>query len=113
MPPASGRSFAMTNLVANRVLFPVLTSGAGRLLGGRFAVVEYQGRRSGQRHRLVTQYATAERTAERALLPAEEPRGHGRRHGQEADQDDERHPVRGPRLARPQALEQLHHLRQR
>jgi len=53
MPPASGRSFAMTNLVANRVLFPVLTSGAGRLLGGRFAVVEYQGRRSGQRHRLV------------------------------------------------------------
>lgn len=50
--------FVITNVVANRVLIAVLRSRAGRRLGRRLAVVEYAGRRSGQRHRLVTQYVT-------------------------------------------------------
>jgi len=62
MSPASSRSFALMNLVANRVVIPVLTSRAGRRLGGRLAVVEYEGRRTGRRHRLVTQYVTDGRT---------------------------------------------------
>lgn len=62
MSPASTRSFAMMNLVANRVVIPVLTSRAGRSLGGRLAVVEYEGRRTGRRRRLVTQYVTDGRT---------------------------------------------------
>lgn len=52
----------MTNVVANRVVIPLLRSRAGRRLGERLAVVEYIGRRSGQRHRLVTQYVTDGRT---------------------------------------------------
>ena len=58
MSPSSHQAFALTNLVANRALIPVLKSGVGRSLGRRFAVVEYRGRRSGKRHELVTQYAT-------------------------------------------------------
>lgn len=54
--------FAITNIMANRILIPVLRSRAGRQLGHRLAVVEYVGRRSGQRHRLVTQYVTDGRT---------------------------------------------------
>lgn len=54
--------FVITNVVANRVLIPVLRSRAGRRLGRRLAVVEYVGRRSGRRHRLVTQYLTDGRT---------------------------------------------------
>ncbi|MDQ1650710.1 MAG: hypothetical protein QOG60_2767 [Frankiaceae bacterium] len=57
MPPANKRAFFVTNMVANRVLIPVLRSRAGRRLGRQLAVVEYVGRRSGQPHRLVTQYA--------------------------------------------------------
>lgn len=62
MSPARRRSFTMMNLVANRVVIPVLRSRAGRRLGGRLAVVEYVGRRTGRRHRLVAQYATDGRT---------------------------------------------------
>lgn len=54
--------FVITNVVANRVLIPFLRSRVGRRLGRRLAVVEYLGRRSGRRHRLVTQYLTDGRT---------------------------------------------------
>jgi hypothetical protein len=50
------RKFFMTNRVANRILSPLLHSRAGARLGRRLAVVEYLGRRTGQRHQLVTQY---------------------------------------------------------
>ena len=62
MSPVSSRVFVITNVVANRVVIPVLRSRAGRRLGRRLAIVEYMGRRSGQRHRLVTQYVTHGRT---------------------------------------------------
>lgn len=62
MPPVRTRAFAMTDLVANRVLIPVLTSRAGRARGRRLAVVEYVGRRTGQPRRLVTQYVADGRT---------------------------------------------------
>ena len=62
MSPVSSRRFAITNVVANRFVIPVLRSRAGRRLGRRLAVVEYMGRRSGKRHRLVTQYVTDGRT---------------------------------------------------
>ena len=52
------QSFALTNVVANRALIPILRSRAGRRLGRRLAVVDYDGRRSGVHHQLVTQYAT-------------------------------------------------------
>ena len=45
-----------TDKVANPLLVQLLRSPAGRRLGRRLAVVEYVGRRTGKRHRLVTQY---------------------------------------------------------
>jgi len=62
MSPVTNRGFAFTNVVANRLLIPVLKSRAGRRLGRRLAVVEYLGNRSRRRHRLVTQYVTNGRT---------------------------------------------------
>ena len=62
MLPASHQSFALTNLVVNTALIPILKSRLGRSLGRRFAVVEYLGRRSGKPYQLVTQYATDGRT---------------------------------------------------
>jgi hypothetical protein len=56
MTSSARASFALTNLLANRLLIPFLKSRAGRRLGRRLAVVEYLGRRSGQPRRLVTQY---------------------------------------------------------
>jgi hypothetical protein len=56
MAPRNHQSFPLTNVVANRLLIPLLKSRAGRRLGRRIAVVEYLGRRSGQHHQLVTQY---------------------------------------------------------
>lgn len=50
--------FVITNVPASRVVIPVLRNRVGRQLGPRLAVVEYMGRRSRQRHRLVTQYVT-------------------------------------------------------
>jgi hypothetical protein len=58
MSSSSHQPLALTNLVANRALIPILKSRAGRALGRRLAVVEYVGRRSGKPHRLVTLYAT-------------------------------------------------------
>jgi hypothetical protein len=58
----SSRPFALTNVVANRALMPVLKSRAGRRLGRRLAVVEYVGRRSGRTRRLVTGYTIDGRT---------------------------------------------------
>ena len=49
--------FLITNKVANPVLVPLLRSRWGSWLGRRLAVVEYVGRRTGQQHRLVAQYA--------------------------------------------------------
>ena len=46
----------MTNGIANPVVIPLLKSRAGRRLGRRLAVVEYVGRRTGRRHRLVAAY---------------------------------------------------------
>lgn len=62
MDPVSSRAFAVTNLVANRVVIAALTSPAGPRVGRRLAVVEYRGRRSGRPRRLVTQYATDGKT---------------------------------------------------
>jgi hypothetical protein len=56
MTSGSHSPFLLTNIVANRLLIPLLRSRAGRRLGRRIAVVEYLGRRSGQHHQLVTQY---------------------------------------------------------
>lgn len=58
MTPVRTRKFFMTNGIANRVVIPILNSRVGRRLGRRLAVVEYLGRRTGQRHQLVTQYVT-------------------------------------------------------
>ena len=54
--------FLITNKVANPVLIPLLRSRLGSRLGRRLAIVEYVGRRTGQPHRLVTQYAIDEHT---------------------------------------------------
>ena len=50
-------SFFMTNVVANPILISVLRSRMGTRLGHRLAVVEYVGRRTGRRYRLVTEYS--------------------------------------------------------
>jgi hypothetical protein len=50
-------AFGLTNTVANPVLIPLLRSRLGAGLGRHLAVVEYAGRRTGQPHRLVTQYS--------------------------------------------------------
>lgn len=60
--PTSTHSFPLTNLVANKLLIPVLKSRMGARLGRRLAVVEYQGRRTGKHHQLVTQYTKEART---------------------------------------------------
>ena len=62
MARVSTRKFYMTNGVANRFVIPVLNSRAGKRFGRRLAVVDYMGRRTGQRHQLVTQYVTDGRT---------------------------------------------------
>ena len=52
--------FTLTNRVVNPVLARALTSGAGRVLGRRLAVVEYVGRRTADQRRLVTLYRRAD-----------------------------------------------------
>jgi hypothetical protein len=56
MTPSNAHRFSLTNDVANRIVIPVLRSGAGKHLGRRLAVVEYLGRRSGEHHELVSSY---------------------------------------------------------
>jgi hypothetical protein len=56
MTPAGTSAFLMTNKLANPVLVPLLHTRLGARLGRHLAVVEYVGRRTGQPHRLVTQY---------------------------------------------------------
>ena len=50
-------SFWITNHLANPLLGMLLRSPLGGRLGRRFALLSYYGRRSGQRHELVVQYA--------------------------------------------------------
>lgn len=57
-PPAAARAVALANRVANRCLLPLLERTSGGPLGRRLAVLDYQGRRTGGRHRLVTLYST-------------------------------------------------------
>ena len=56
------QSSALANASANKVLIPTLESRAGRRLGRRLAVVDYDGRRTGQHHQLVTMYALEGKT---------------------------------------------------
>lgn len=49
--------FWVTNHLANPILRPLLRSRAGRRLGRHLAVLRYRGRRTGQQHELVVQYA--------------------------------------------------------
>ena len=49
--------FFITTNVANPILIRLLRSPLGARLGRRLAVVEYVGRRTGQRHQLITQYS--------------------------------------------------------
>jgi F420H(2)-dependent quinone reductase len=51
------RGFWMTNHVANSILRPMLRGPLGRRMGRRLAVMRYRGRRSGQMHEVVVQYA--------------------------------------------------------
>jgi hypothetical protein len=51
--------------LANRLLLPLLRHPAGRGLGRRLAVVQYDGRRTGQRRQLVTAYT---RTGSRVVI---------------------------------------------
>lgn len=55
--PADGRSFWVTNRLANPILRPLLRGPLGRRLGRRLAVLRYLGRRTGQPRELVVQYA--------------------------------------------------------
>ena len=63
MTPVQARTFsaanavAVTNGLANRFLIPLLRSTGGRWLGRGLAVLEYEGRRTGDHHQLVTMYA--------------------------------------------------------
>ena len=61
MTSGARQAFPLTNVVANPILIPLLKSWLGRPLGKRLAVVEYVGRRSGDRHRLVAQYVRTDR----------------------------------------------------
>jgi hypothetical protein len=54
----------------NRVLLPLLRHPAGRRLGRRLAVLEYDGRRTGQRRRLVAAYT---RTGQRVTITVGQP----------------------------------------
>jgi hypothetical protein len=56
MSPTTTHLLATTNKVANKLLLPYLRSSAGRRVGRRLAVIEYDGRRSGTPHELVTGY---------------------------------------------------------
>jgi len=49
--------FWVTNHLANPILRPLLRSRAGRRLGRHLAVLRYRGRRTGEPHELVVQYA--------------------------------------------------------
>ena len=49
--------FWITNRLANPVLKALLRSAAGRRMGQHLAVLRYPGRRTGQPHELVVQYA--------------------------------------------------------
>jgi hypothetical protein len=62
MTPSTSPLLAATNHAANRLLLPYLRSAAGRRAGRRLAVIEYEGRRSGTRHELVTAYRRNGRT---------------------------------------------------
>jgi hypothetical protein len=58
MPSARTRTpFFMTNAVANPLLITLLRGPLGHVLGRHLAVVDYVGRRTGRRHRLVAQYS--------------------------------------------------------
>lgn len=56
MSPSSPRLLARANQAANKVLLPLLRSPAGARVGRKLAVIEYDGRRSGKSHELVTGY---------------------------------------------------------
>jgi hypothetical protein len=56
IPRRGGRSIARANSAANRLLIPLLERDTGRWLGRRLCLVDYDGRRTGQPHRLVTLY---------------------------------------------------------
>lgn len=56
---AAGDAFWLTNRVANPVLRRFLRSRPGRRMGRGLAVLRYTGRRTGQAHELVCQYARA------------------------------------------------------
>lgn len=51
-----GPVLLLTNHLANRLLVPWLRSPLGARLGRSLAVLEYEGRRTGATHRLVTGY---------------------------------------------------------
>jgi F420H(2)-dependent quinone reductase len=53
----TSRGFWITNHLANPVLKALLRSAAGRRMGRHLAVLRYRGRRTGQQHELVVQYA--------------------------------------------------------
>jgi hypothetical protein len=55
-------AFRLTNRVANPVLGRLLRTRAGRVLGGRLAVLRYTGLRTGHAHELVVMYARTEAT---------------------------------------------------
>lgn len=63
MPPLHAPRFSAANAAsvmnsfANRCLIPLLRGSAGGWLGRGLAVVEYDGRRTGRHHQLVTMYA--------------------------------------------------------
>jgi hypothetical protein len=53
----TSRGFWITNHLANPVVKGLLRSPAGRRMGRHLAVLRYRGRRTGQPHELVVQYA--------------------------------------------------------
>ena len=65
------RPYLVTSSVANPALIRLLRSRLGARLGRRLAVVEYVGRRTGQRHQLVTQYSLHGRTVRIGVGDAE------------------------------------------
>jgi hypothetical protein len=62
MSPTRTQNVPLTKGFANRVLISLLTGRAGTRLGRKLAVVDYVGRRSGDRHLLVTGYTVEGRT---------------------------------------------------
>jgi hypothetical protein len=62
MSHTSPHLLAAANRAANKLMLPYLRSHAGRRAGRRLAVIEYDGRRSGERHELVTGYLRDGRT---------------------------------------------------